>query len=114
MPPLRLRQIMQRMFNGWDYQPNDVDFLQNRSRRQAQDFETKFPFAIHRLYSKMYSRDPNKRREWVNSGTAEAKNTPVTYRPEVQGSSIVTGVRTVTRSDPRRSEEQLRLAQVII
>ena len=107
-----VRQYMQRMFDGWDYQPNDRDFLQKRSGRQSQDFEKKFPFAIHRLQSRMYGSDRNKKREWVASGTVDTKNTPVTNRPDVHGSSIVTGVKTITRSDPRRSEEQLRLARV--
>ena len=103
---------MQRMFDGWDYQPNDRDFLQFRSGRQSQDFEKKFPFSIHRLHAKPYGKDPKKAKEWVTPGTAQSKNTPVTSRPEVQGSSIVTGLRTVTTSDPRRSDDQIRLAQV--
>lgn len=106
---------MQRMFDGWDYQPNSSDFINLRSQRQAQDFEKKFPFSTHRFDSHFYGKDRSKRQmDWARPGTAEGMNTPVTTRPDVQGSSLVTGVRTVTRSDPRRSEDQLRLAQVRI
>ena len=112
-----VKTFMQRMLDGWDYTSNDRDFLQIKSPTLSQDFGKKFPFSIHRLHDKSYhAKKKNQDRDsrtWVRPGTVQQMNTPVHTRPEnVQGSTIVNTVRTVTRSDPRRSADELRLAQV--
>ena len=113
-----VKKFMQRMFDGWDYSSTDREFLQFRSPTLAQDLGKKFPFMIHRLHDKSYHakkkgpKGPNDK-SWVRPGAAQALNTPVTRRPQnVTGSSIVNNIRTVTRSDPRRSQDELRMAQV--
>ena len=109
-----VKMFMKRMLDGWDYWSTQKDFLQHNSSTLTQDFEKKFPFAIQRLNEKSYhTRGASSNPIWARPGTARRMNTPVFTRPEVvHGSTIVNNVRTVTRSDPRRSNEELRLAQV--
>ena len=107
-----IKRHMKRVFSGWDCKTSGPHFLQHTSPDRAQDFEKKFPFAIQRLEDKCYTRASMRNKEYATSGVVQSRNTPISSRPDVRGSTIVSNVRTNVNSDPRRSQEEIRLAQV--
>ena len=107
-----IKKYMQRMFSGWDFNSREANFLQDWSNTRAEDFSKKFPFALHRYNDVCFTK-----KDWdasVVPGAVRARNTPATPTlPDRTGGCVVTGANIRTRSDPRTSAEDLRLAKVI-
>ena len=106
-----IKKYMNRMFSGWDHQSDSSNYLQDWSVTRAADYEAKFPFSIHRYNDQCYTK-----KEWdhaVVPGAVKYYNTPADKNPPtVTGGFIVTGANIRTKSDPRTSAEEIRLAKV--
>ena len=109
-----IKKFMARTFSGWDHQPESTStFLQDWSTTRGTDFNKKFPFAIHRFDDKCFTK-----KEWecaVMPGAIEHWNTPAKSQPaNLTGGWVVAGANIRTKSDPRTSAEEIRLAKVSV
>ena len=110
-----VRIMMNKIMAGWDQKPLADSWLQLSTRQHASDFMKKFPFAGQRLDDRCFTRGNFSAKISVrnDAGTVMRQNPPPRnddYRP-VGAQSIASSSRP-QRRDPRRSEDELRLAQV--
>ena len=106
-----IQQYMDRTFKGWDFQPQRHNFLQSGAPSLIYDYQKKFPFSIQRLDEKCFTRNESNR-TYARPGAVSYFNTPTTSRPQVYGGQVVADAKTQSASDPRQSQEELRLAKV--
>ena len=109
----QLKQFMARMFQGWDHQSTELNYLQDWSTTRPDDFTKKFPFAIHRYNDVCFTKKEIEEQHLVQPGVIEARNTPAKAdQPIRPGGFVVSGAKIRTKSDPRTSTEDLKLAKV--
>ena len=112
-----VKVLTTKIMAGWDQKPISDSWLQLNTPQHAADFEKKFPFAGQRLNDRCFTRSDFSRKISVreDGGTVMRRNPPArndNYRP-VGAASVASSSRP-QRQDPRRSEDELRLAQVNI
>lgn len=108
-----IKEYMKRMFGGWDHDSTDINYLQEWSTSRAKDYEQKFPFSIHRFGVQCYTKKEIAEENLVHSGAIRASNTPASDQPPNRtGGCIVAGANIRTKSDPRTSTEDLKVAKV--
>ena len=104
---------MTKMFAGWDQQPLAYNWLQLNSPQHASDFRKKFPFAVERIDQRCFRRKDFDQKYRVKGGAVKHWNTPSEQdRPSPVGAQSVTVTSRPIRQDPRRSREELQMAQV--
>ena len=108
-----IRKYMNRMFDGWDHQSEEYNYLQDWSTSKPRDYTTKFPFSTHRFKDKCYSKKEINPANKVVPGAVRAHNTPASeVPPDRTAGFIVAGANIRTKSDPRTSAEDLKVAKV--
>ena len=106
-----VKSHMTKLFRGWDKRPESFDWLQLESTNHSRDFRKKFPFAVERLDQRCFKpKDTVKIK--VKVGAVKYINTPAGEHRPAAGSRTVTASTRPVRQDPRRSENELRQAQV--
>ena len=107
-----IRNFMTKTFSGWDTKPRADDFLQFDSPNIKKDFAQKFPFSSHRFGQTTWSQKLAETK--VQRGQVKRLNTPAKPddNPKHVGSLIASTAKRQPRADPRRSEEELRVARV--
>ena len=108
-----IQNHMARTFSGWDTRRDADDYLQTDSPNLAKDFRRKFPFASERFDQQCFSRKEFDQESRISRGHVKYWNSPADAQGVTKlGSLGVSQTSRQARSDPRRSEEELRLAQV--
>ena len=111
-----ISNMMQKTFDAWDFPiPNDEeDSLRHHDPEFIPFFEGKYPFAHHRLDQHCWTRK-NQNRPTVKSGSMKIWNTPAKVLDEdtAAGSKVSASTSRKIQPDTRRSQEEIRLAQVI-
>ena len=108
-----IKSFMERTFGGWDHNSMDQTYLQDWSTTRPRDYELKFPFSIHRYDDQCYTKKEIEEENLVLPGAIRANNTPGSEEPPNRtGGFIVAGANIRTRSDPRTSAEDLKVAKV--
>lgn len=107
-----IRKFMAKTFAAWDLQPLSEDYLQFESQNLKKDFPRKFPFSSHRLGQTTWSQKLAAIK--VQRGEVRKQNTPANETPSSKqvGSLVASTAKRQPRIDPRRSEEELRVARV--
>ena len=109
-----IKAYMSKIFAGWDKEPDSQDWLQLDTPNHSRDFRRKFPFAVERLDQRCFKPKKADKKIWVRGGMVNTFNTPADeHRPPAGSRNVTSSTRSV-RQDPRRSEDELRLAQVKI
>ena len=109
-----IQKIMNKTFAAWDQQPTAADYLQPDSLNLSKDFAAKFPFSTERFHQKCHSQKDIKPEEKVQRGNIRSMNNPPRAEPAANqlGSLVVTKSSRKIKSDPRRSQQELRQAEV--
>ena len=106
-------KYMARTFGGWDHQSSEHNFLQDWSTTRPRDYNTKFPFSIHRFGEYCYSKKDVAPENKVVPGAIQTRNTPASQVPlDRTGGFVVSGANIRTKSDPRTPAEELKVAKV--
>ena len=109
-----VRVITNKTFEAWDKKPEAFNWLQMDSPQFSRDFRRKFPFAGERLDQRCFRRSDFGPRISVAPGVVRRFNTPADENKQAPtGSRTVTSTTRIVRQDPRRSQEELEIAQVI-
>ena len=105
---------MTKIFASWDCRSDHSEFLQQESEALIFDFEAKFPFSIHRFNDRCYTKKDIDPRNIARPGSVRYFNTPSdpNHQTKHAGSLVVADAKAKQTRDPRRSAEELRLAQV--
>ena len=110
-----IKAHMTKIFAAWDQRPEAYNWLQLNSPQHASDFQKKFPFAVERLNQRCFRRQDFDKKHRVKGGAVKHWNTPSEQnRPALVGTRSVTATSRPIRQDPRRSREELQMAQVTI
>ena len=107
-----IKAYMARVFQGWDQQPDSANWLQMDTPNHSRDFRKKFPFAVERLDQRCFKSKKFEPKQWVQTGVVKRFNTPASDHKTPSGSRSVTSSTRTVRQDPRRTEDELRQAQV--
>ena len=97
---------------AWDVTAPSYDFLQFDSVNLIKDFKKKFPFAGQRYGQKCWARKKALPEDQPKRGEVRKWNTPSQGTSRQSGSLATVATAKPQRSDPRRSNEELRLAKV--
>ena len=103
----------EKILSAWDVKAPAYDFLQSESRNLEKDFEAKFPFAGQRFKQKCWARKKPNPEDHPKRGEVRKWNSPSQGSSRQMGSQVITKTAKPQRSDPRRSTDELRLAEVI-